>query len=97
MKLDRLRQQVEDGHVSLRVARILPAEQAAEAHRLLQVRGVRGRLILQFVSDLAELAALRAATAASGPALTTDLDPGLRGLKLGVLRRRQTDINPRRL
>lgn len=47
-KLDRLRQQVDDGHVTLRVARILPAEQAAEAHRLLAAGGVRGRLILQF-------------------------------------------------
>jgi NADPH:quinone reductase len=47
-KLDRLRQQVEDGHVTLRVARILPAEQATEAHRLLEAGGVRGRLILQF-------------------------------------------------
>jgi len=39
---------VEDGHVTLRVARILPAEQATEAHRLLEAGGVRGRLILQF-------------------------------------------------
>ncbi|MEU8976186.1 NADP-dependent oxidoreductase [Streptomyces monashensis] len=47
-KLDRLRQQVEDGQLTLRVARTLPAEQAAEAHRLLEAGGVRGRLILQF-------------------------------------------------
>jgi NADPH:quinone reductase-like Zn-dependent oxidoreductase len=47
-KLDRLRQQVEDGQITLRVARILPAERAAEAHRLLEAGGVRGRLILQF-------------------------------------------------
>jgi NADPH:quinone reductase len=47
-KLFHLRQQVEDGDVTLRVARILPAEQAADAHRLLEAGGVRGRLILQF-------------------------------------------------
>jgi NADPH:quinone reductase len=47
-KLDRLRQQAEDGHLTLRVARVLPAEQAIEAHRLLEAGGVRGRLILQF-------------------------------------------------
>jgi NADPH:quinone reductase-like Zn-dependent oxidoreductase len=47
-KLDRLRQQVEDGQITLRVAQILPAQRAAEAHRLLEAGGVRGRLILQF-------------------------------------------------
>ncbi|MGI5292012.1 NADP-dependent oxidoreductase [Nonomuraea polychroma] len=47
-KLDRLRQQAEDGQVALRVSRILPAERAAEAHRLLEAGGVRGRLILTF-------------------------------------------------
>jgi NADPH2:quinone reductase len=47
-KLDRLRQQVEDGQITLRVAQALPAERAAEAHRLLEAGGVRGRLILQF-------------------------------------------------
>lgn len=46
--LDRLRQQVEDGAVTLRVARTFPAEQAAEAHRLLEAGGVRGRLVLTF-------------------------------------------------
>ncbi len=46
--LDRLRQQVEDGAVTLRVARAIPAEQAAEAHRLLEAGGVRGRLVLTF-------------------------------------------------
>ncbi|HYZ55962.1 MAG TPA: zinc-binding dehydrogenase [Streptosporangiaceae bacterium] len=47
-KLDRLRQQVEDGQVTLRVARTFPAEQAAEAHRILEAGGTRGRLILEF-------------------------------------------------
>ncbi len=46
--LDRLRVQAEDGVLSLRVADILPAERAAEAHRRLEAGGVRGRLVLQF-------------------------------------------------
>jgi NADPH:quinone reductase len=53
-KLDRLRQQVEDGQVTLRVARTLPAEQAAEAHRALEAGGVRGRLVLEFWSNQGE-------------------------------------------
>lgn len=47
-KLDRLRQQVEAGQVTLRVARILPAQDAAEAHRILEAGGTRGRLVLEF-------------------------------------------------
>jgi NADPH2:quinone reductase len=47
-KLDRLRQQAEAGEVTLRVAAALPAERAAEAHRLLEAGGTRGRLILEF-------------------------------------------------
>ena len=47
-KLDRLRQQAEAGQVTLRVATALPAERAAEAHRLLEAGGTRGRLILEF-------------------------------------------------
>jgi NADPH:quinone reductase-like Zn-dependent oxidoreductase len=47
-KLDRLRAQAEDGILTLRVARIFPAERAAEAHRLLEAGGVRGRVILEF-------------------------------------------------
>ena len=47
-ELDRLRQQVEDGLVTLRVARTFPAEQAAEAHRILEAGGTRGRLVLEF-------------------------------------------------
>jgi len=46
--LDRLRQQVEDGTLTLRVARTFPAEQAAAAHRMLEAGGVRGRLVLTF-------------------------------------------------
>ena len=46
--LDRLRQQTEDGVLTLRVARTLPSEEAAVAHRLLERGGVRGRLVLTF-------------------------------------------------
>ena len=46
--LDRLRQQVEDGVLTLRVARTYPAAQAAEAHRRLASGGIRGRLVLTF-------------------------------------------------
>ncbi len=46
-QLDRLRQQVEDGRVTLRVARTFPMEQAGEAHRLLEAGGVRGRLVIE--------------------------------------------------
>ncbi|AIY48000.1 NADP-dependent oxidoreductase [Mycolicibacterium fortuitum] len=47
-KLDRLRQQVDDGQLTLRVARTFPAEHAAEAHKMLEAGGVRGRLVLEF-------------------------------------------------
>jgi NADPH:quinone reductase len=46
-QLDRLRQQVEDGLVTLRVARTFPMEQVADAHRLLEAGGVRGRLVIE--------------------------------------------------
>ena len=46
-KLDRLRAQAEDGVLTLRVARVLPLERAAEAHRLLEAGGVRGRIVLE--------------------------------------------------
>lgn len=47
-RLDTLRQQVEAGVLTLRVADGLPAEDAAEAHRRLEAGGVRGRLVLEF-------------------------------------------------
>ncbi|REH17835.1 NADPH:quinone reductase-like Zn-dependent oxidoreductase [Kutzneria buriramensis] len=47
-KLDQLRQQVEQGTLLPRVARVLPADQAAEAHRLLEAGGLRGRIVLAF-------------------------------------------------
>jgi NADPH:quinone reductase len=46
--LDRLRQQVEAGQVTLRVAATFPATEAAEAHRRLEAGGVRGRLVIEF-------------------------------------------------
>jgi NADPH:quinone reductase-like Zn-dependent oxidoreductase len=48
--LDRLRQQVEDGVLTLRVARTVPPADAAEAHRVLAAGGTRGRLVLDFSS-----------------------------------------------
>lgn len=47
-KLNRLREQAEAGEVTLRVARTLPANRAAEAHRILEAGGTRGRLVLEF-------------------------------------------------
>ena len=47
-KLDRLRQQVEDGAITLRVAETYPPERAADAHRRLEAGGVRGRLVIAF-------------------------------------------------
>lgn len=46
--LDRLRQQAEEGLVSLRVARVFPAASAGEAHAMLEAGGTRGRLVLEF-------------------------------------------------
>ena len=46
--LDRLRQQAEDGVLTLRVAQTFPVEKAADAHRMLEPGGVRGRLVLTF-------------------------------------------------
>jgi NADPH2:quinone reductase len=46
--LDRLREQVEKGELTLRVAQTFPAAAAAEAHRRLEAGGVRGRLVLIF-------------------------------------------------
>jgi len=53
-KLDTLRQLVEDGRITLRVADVFPKEQAAEAHRRLEAGGVRGRLVLEF-GDVPEM------------------------------------------
>ena len=47
-KLERLRQQVEAGKITLRVAEVYPPERAADAHRRLEAHGTRGRLVIQF-------------------------------------------------
>jgi NADPH:quinone reductase-like Zn-dependent oxidoreductase len=47
-RIQRLRDQASSGVLTLRVADVLPAEQAAQAHRRLAAGGVRGRLVLDF-------------------------------------------------
>jgi D-arabinose 1-dehydrogenase-like Zn-dependent alcohol dehydrogenase len=47
-RLDLLRRLAGDGRISLRVAEVFPPERAADAHRLLEAGGVRGRLVLQW-------------------------------------------------
>lgn len=47
-KLDQLRHLVEAGKVTLRVADVYPPEKAADAHRRLEARGTRGRLVIEF-------------------------------------------------
>lgn len=47
-KLDTLRALVDDGALTLRVARTFPASEASEAHRVLEAGGTRGRLVLTF-------------------------------------------------
>ncbi|WLA53924.1 NADP-dependent oxidoreductase [Bradyrhizobium diazoefficiens] len=46
--LDQLRSLAEQGRMTLRVARTLPVEQGADAHRLLEAGGLRGRIVLTF-------------------------------------------------
>ncbi len=47
-KLDRIRELVNEGRMQMRVAKVLPATEAGEAHRILAAGGTRGRLILEF-------------------------------------------------
>ena len=47
-KLNKLRQQVEDGLITLRVADIVTPENAAEAHRRLDAGGTRGRMVINW-------------------------------------------------
>lgn len=47
-KLERLRQLVDDGKITLRVAATYKPEQAAEAHRRLEAHGTRGRISIGF-------------------------------------------------
>ena len=50
-KLQDLMRLVEAGELALRVARVFAPEEAAEAHRLLERGGIRGRIVLQFDED----------------------------------------------
>jgi NADPH:quinone reductase-like Zn-dependent oxidoreductase len=45
--LDRLRRQVEDGTLTLRLAATYPMERASEALRRLESGGTRGRLVIE--------------------------------------------------
>jgi len=47
-KLDRLRQQVEDRTLTLRLAATYPKEHASEAHKRFEDGGTRGRLVIEF-------------------------------------------------
>ncbi len=47
-KLDQLRQQVEDGLLTLRVAQTYPPDQASAAHARLEAGGTRGRCVITF-------------------------------------------------
>ena len=49
-RLTALRDLVEAGVLTARVADVLPADQAPEAHRRLEAGGVRGRIVLDFTS-----------------------------------------------
>ena len=46
--LDEIRQQVEDGQVTMRVNSTYPAENAAETHRRFKQGGHRGRFVITF-------------------------------------------------
>jgi NADPH:quinone reductase-like Zn-dependent oxidoreductase len=48
--VEQLVKQVENGTLTLRVADVLPAEQAASAHQRLEAGGARGRLVLDFTA-----------------------------------------------
>ena len=47
-KLDKIRQQVDDGLVTLRVADTVSPENAAEAHKRLEGGGTRGRMVIKW-------------------------------------------------
>ena len=46
-RLEELRRLAESGAVTLRVARTFAADEASEAHRLLEAGGIRGRLVIE--------------------------------------------------
>ena len=47
-RLEHVRDLAERGMLTLRVAEVVPAERAAEAHQRLERGGVRGRLVMDF-------------------------------------------------
>ena len=47
-KLDKIRQQVEDGLITLRVADVVDPDNAAEAHKRLEKGGTRGRMVIKW-------------------------------------------------
>ena len=47
-KLDKLRQQVEDGLITLRVADTVKPQNASEAHKRLDAGGTRGRMVISW-------------------------------------------------
>jgi NADPH:quinone reductase len=49
-RLNALRDLTEAGVLTARVADVLPADQAPEAHRRLEAGGVRGRIVLDFTA-----------------------------------------------
>lgn len=48
--MQRVAEQVDEGVLTLRVADVLPADQARIAHERLQAGGVRGRIVLDFIN-----------------------------------------------
>ena len=51
--LEKLRDLAEDGTLSLRVAEVVPAQLAVQAHRRLAAGGISGRIVLDFETPLA--------------------------------------------
>jgi NADPH:quinone reductase len=47
-KLERLREQAEQGQITLRIAEEFPAQRASDAHARLEAGGTRGRCIITF-------------------------------------------------
>jgi NADPH2:quinone reductase len=53
-----LRRLAESGGLSMRVAAVVPAESAAEAHEGIAAGGVRGRIVLTFICDQVQVLAV---------------------------------------
>lgn len=50
-KLEALRRSAQDGVLTMRVAQVVPMDQAVEAHRRMEAGGVRGRIVLDFADQ----------------------------------------------